>query len=492
VAVLAVQAVFSLSLVWSNTAFGDEGTYLWQGRVELAHWLHGAPLPAAGLHDSGSPQIYPPLGALANDIGGLAGARILSMLFMLVGTLLLFHIGSIMFGRRAAVAGVALWAVSEPVLRLAFATYDPLSCMLVIASVWLAVQAGRGKRCGELVALSALTLGLGCAATWSFAIYAPAVVIIALLIWTEMLGRRLAIWCASWLALVWLFAFVGVMTFSHGWADFIGATITRAGNSTSLGFAVSQVVSAGWSWDGVIFAVALAGVVTAFYSERLARRRLLVLALALSGVLVVAYQAHLGSSFSMDKHVSAGTGFMALAAGYGVSRVRFSWQRAAAWCGSAALLCYPAFTGLWYARTTFHSWPNTGALVSYLETGSHTGSYLIVGAPGGVYATTQYSLPQSDVTETVNTSDIAKGTYTAVILTVYGTFNSPPLTGSAATTSSLAAQMVRLAASGSSSDSELGTELEHSHYKLAGVFPFTTTYEGSGAFLVWQLTPGAR
>ena len=140
--ILAVQAGFSLSFVWSNTAFGDEADYLWQGHLEWANWLHGYPIPA--FHDSGAPQIYPALGALADSVGGLAGARILSLFFMLVATVLLYLTTSRLFGTIAAVTSSALWAVSEPVLRLAFATYDPMACLLVALSMWLAVQAGAG------------------------------------------------------------------------------------------------------------------------------------------------------------------------------------------------------------------------------------------------------------------------------------------------------------------------------------------------------------
>ena len=46
VAILTVQAVLSLRLVWSNTAFLDEATYLFAGHVELTHWLHGTSAPA--------------------------------------------------------------------------------------------------------------------------------------------------------------------------------------------------------------------------------------------------------------------------------------------------------------------------------------------------------------------------------------------------------------------------------------------------------------
>jgi hypothetical protein len=68
-AVLAVQAGLSLRLVWSNTAFQDEALYLWTGRLEWAHWLHGTPVPAFPTYFSGAPTVYPPLGALADSIG---------------------------------------------------------------------------------------------------------------------------------------------------------------------------------------------------------------------------------------------------------------------------------------------------------------------------------------------------------------------------------------------------------------------------------------
>ena len=105
---------------------------------------------AAGKYtEAGARQIYPLIGAAANSVGGLHAARIVSLCFMLASSVLLYQIGVRLFGRTAAVAGVALWAVSEPVLRLAFATWDPLACLLTITSLRLAVQAGaHGARAG--------------------------------------------------------------------------------------------------------------------------------------------------------------------------------------------------------------------------------------------------------------------------------------------------------------------------------------------------------
>src|SRR5580658_10930555 len=79
--VLAIQALLSLRLVRSDTAFQDEALYLWAGHLEWAHLLHGAPLPQFPSYFSGAPVIYPPIGALADSIGGLTAARILSLAF---------------------------------------------------------------------------------------------------------------------------------------------------------------------------------------------------------------------------------------------------------------------------------------------------------------------------------------------------------------------------------------------------------------------------
>jgi hypothetical protein len=40
-AVVTIQIVLSLRLVWTNSAYIDEATYLWAGHLEVAHWLHG-------------------------------------------------------------------------------------------------------------------------------------------------------------------------------------------------------------------------------------------------------------------------------------------------------------------------------------------------------------------------------------------------------------------------------------------------------------------
>src|ERR1035438_4502425 len=132
VVVLVVQAVLSLRLVRADTAFEDEALYLWAGHLEWAHLLHGTPLPQFPSYFSGAPVLYSPLGALADSVGGLTAARILSLVFMLGATAVLWFTAGRLYGRRAAFFGAALFAVLGPTLHLgAFATLDAMSVFLV-------------------------------------------------------------------------------------------------------------------------------------------------------------------------------------------------------------------------------------------------------------------------------------------------------------------------------------------------------------------------
>ena len=146
--VLIVQTLLSLRLVWADTAYQDEGLDLWAGHLQWANWLHGTAIPPFPYYFSGAPVIYPPLGALADHAGGLAGARVLSLVFMLGATTLLWSAARHRYGRRAAFFAAALFAVLGPTLHLgAFATYDALS---LSSSRWrpgACCGPGSGARC---------------------------------------------------------------------------------------------------------------------------------------------------------------------------------------------------------------------------------------------------------------------------------------------------------------------------------------------------------
>ncbi len=147
---LAVQAGLSLRLLRADTASQSEALYLRAGHLEWANWLHGTPIPPFPKYFSGAPVVYPPIGAVADSIGGLAGARVLSLAFMLGATILLWSTTGRLFGRRASFFASALFALLGTTLHLGvFATYDAMSVFLVALAAWCVIRpgdAGTGDR----------------------------------------------------------------------------------------------------------------------------------------------------------------------------------------------------------------------------------------------------------------------------------------------------------------------------------------------------------
>ena len=113
-AILCVQAVLSLRL--QNTAFGDEALYLYAGHMETAHLLHGAALQGDyASYFPGVPVLYPVLAAAANGVGGLAAARAVSLLAMLITTALLYATTRRLFNERVGLCAAAVFCVAEGV-----------------------------------------------------------------------------------------------------------------------------------------------------------------------------------------------------------------------------------------------------------------------------------------------------------------------------------------------------------------------------------------
>ena len=195
--VLAIQAALSLRLVWSATAFLDEGEYLTVGRLELAHLLHHAPMPNVATYLSGSPVVYPPLAAIADDIGGLAGARLLSLVFMLIATTALHGVTRrLLSSRPAAFYAAALFAwLGTAEFLGAFATYDAMALMLLAVATWLgvrAIDADYWLRYGLLVA-GGLSIALADAAKYASTLFNPVVIGVVLLAAWRADGRRTAL-----------------------------------------------------------------------------------------------------------------------------------------------------------------------------------------------------------------------------------------------------------------------------------------------------------
>ena len=366
-AILAVQVGLSLSLMWSNTVFSDEANYLGLGRELIGYWLHGTPWRSQYAHTSisGSPFLYPPLGAMAAGLGGLAGARMLSLLFMLGSTVLLYSATSRLFDGRTGLFAATLWVVHSPTIQLgAFATYDAMSVALTALAGWLIVQAGyRGHR-GEFVAAAAAALALANATAFSGIVMDPLVIAFAFVVWLQAMGARQALYGTAWFAGACAVAFGLFMTVTKCWAAIITTVFARAIAPGAYASPL-HVFQDSWSYTGLIIILAVVGAVAAISADSRSRG-LLVALLALAALVIPLAQAHEATAVSLKKHLAYGAWFAAIAAGYGCRKitehVRIG-QLAAVTCCAVAFM-YPAVNGWWSAWAWYHSWYNANSLIA--------------------------------------------------------------------------------------------------------------------------------
>jgi hypothetical protein len=381
-AVLAVQAALSLRLVWSNTAFTDEALYLWAGHMEWDHLLHGMPIPAFPTYFSGAPAFYPLIGAIADSIGGLAAARILSLCFMLGATSMLWATTSRLFGKRAAFFAAGLWVSVGPTQKLgAFATFDAMALFLVSAAAWAAIRPGaRRDATGWAAAVGMLLLAAN-TAKYATALFDPVVIALAGLTARRRprsKPARMRVATSAFCLVAGAIALWELATAGNGYyiTGVEATTLNRApGNATA-----ATVLSDSARWTGiiVILALAAAGIAVA---TRSAHAPMLAM-LACSAFLVSIEQAHIRTTTSLDKHVAFGAWFAAIAAGYAVSwitgRLKGSTLRTLAAGACAVALVYPAQLGMAQAQQLF-GWANAYDLIIAFrgELRHETGNVLI-------------------------------------------------------------------------------------------------------------------
>ena len=390
--VLVVQAVLSLRLVGADTAFQDEAEYLWAGHLEWSHWLHGGALPPFASYFSGAPVIYPPLGALADSVGGLAGARILSLLFMLASTALLWGVAERLFGRRAAFFAAALFAVTGPTLHLgAFATYDAMSVFLMALASWLVARAPEGGEAAGRMALAGVVLALANATAYSSTLFDPAVILLAVLTaWpggARLAARRAGALLTVTAALLIAGALIGGTSYISGIRQ---TTLSRAAGSAPI----ATVLTDAWSWSGVILVLAVGAILASVVTRAGARQTWLLAVLAAAALAGPIEQANLHTLDALDKHVGLGLWFAAIAAGYAVDTFIAAApdHRTQALTTTAVViaLAFPISLGVSQSYAFATSWPDsTGFTAIFRPFAAHTTGPLLVEDP----SIAEYYLP---------------------------------------------------------------------------------------------------
>lgn len=372
VATLTVQAALSLRLVWSNTAFADESLYLWAGHLEWAHWLHGTPIGSDALPTffSGAPQIYPPLGALADSVGGLAAARLLSLLFMLGTTALLYATTRRLFDARSAFCAAALFAAVGATQFLgAFATYDAMALFLLALAMWCAVRA---TACRSVTSVILLAMSAGAAMAlangtkYAATLWDPIVIgVAALALWRSGGSRRAAAGTSALLGVFAVLVAAGIEAGGHGfWTGITHTTLARTSGSDSL----HGVLFISVKWVGAIAFLAICGAVAAGWSRGW-HSKLLAGLLTLAVFLAPVEQARIHTLVSLFKHVDYGAWFGCIVAGYALASLANAVpavkKRAADRVGAAVVLL-AGVIGVAFAGAHFAGWPNSSQMISQI------------------------------------------------------------------------------------------------------------------------------
>jgi hypothetical protein len=313
--VLAVQAALSASMVRARTAFGDEALYLSAGHLEWSHWLHGAQIPDYPTWFSGAPVIYPPIAAVADRLGGLTAARLLSLIFMLAATSLVWGTANRLFtDRRVAFFAAALFAALAPTLHLgSYATYDAPALLLLATATWCAAGARSGQHVARRMIAAGILLALANATKYVTILYDPTVLGVTILSSWPDAGWRVALRRSALLADA-AAAVLAVLLVLGGRGYLTGIRLTTTGRPHGTD-AAALVLADAWWWTAVVLVPAVAAVVV-HAVRRSWSPALLLAVLALSALLAPVDQAHIQTATSLSKHVDFGAWFAAIAAGF--------------------------------------------------------------------------------------------------------------------------------------------------------------------------------
>ena len=313
------QAVLTLPWLWRTAPFTDEALYLSAGHQEWAHWLHGNALPDYASWFSGAPVLYPPLGAVADSLGGLAAARALSLVLMLGATCCVYLAATRLFGREAGLFGAALFAVSGLVVHNgAFATYNPLAMFFLAAATWAGVRASDGSY--GWVAACAAALAMANAAKYATLAWDPVVIGVTFLhAWPR--GAAEALRRGFSLVMTLVFLDLGLLA-CGGLQYFRGVMDTTVARTIHFG-TTSPPSAIFWRAaliTGLVVLAALGGVLLSIVLRARFCVTALLLLLVLGAFIAPLDQAHLGQLGSLDKNMGFGLPFAAIAAGYAMQR----------------------------------------------------------------------------------------------------------------------------------------------------------------------------
>ena len=375
--VLTMQAIISVATL-HNTAFQDEGLYLYAGRQIFRYWMGGpVPLDHYAYYFSGYPSVYPVIGGVLDMIGGLELARWFSLFCMMGVNAIIYLSTQRFFQRPAAIFASATYASLGPVLFLSrLATFDAMCLFLIALTAAIAYQVSTSHRpwlafmIGPLLVLAVLAKY----AAMLFALPVLGILVLCSIVflgWWRML-LRLAIVIVT--LAISLFVAYQVMD-KAAFHAIAGSTTNRlVSNPASRLYLFMHVLQIG----GIVYAAALVGLVIVI--SRYQRFRLIALLLFASSWLPPAYHIYKQEAISLDKHVAYGLFFAMPLAGCalawlsGYMQRTFSHSLGRYWLAGVSVVLIVFIVGTQQSQWGFASWADTSGLSYALHTQMRDGS----------------------------------------------------------------------------------------------------------------------
>ena len=377
-AILTIQALLSLRLIFRNTAFIDEAIYLTAGHYQLHTLVHGGPNLFFPSYFSGAPTIYPVLAALADNLGGLHAARFLSLVFMLLATILCYDTTRRLWGRPAGWLAAGIFVTTQGTQFLgALATFDAMSLMLVALATWVVVRYAGSVRTSSAVYVVVPVLLLANATKYASTLFDPFVFLIAFLVILRRHELRTAIRASVNLFATFALLLAALLAMIPG--SYLTGISSTTLNRPSARVAAPVVLHDSWSWVGAIICLALVTVALAAVaawrgkSDWVTAAMIAVFAVAV--LAVPANQARIHTTTSLFKHVTFGAWFGAIAAGWlvrGATQLpwKSTWRVTAT--ALASIVTIVALTPLMIAGTAQagqldREWPNSTQFITALR-----------------------------------------------------------------------------------------------------------------------------
>lgn len=322
IAILVMQAVLSIRLARSGIASDDEGLYIYSGHQLIHELWHGGGSPYYETFFSGAPVLYPVLAAMLDHVGGLVLVRLMSGVFMLGATWLLYATTRRIFGYWPAVTAAGLFAsLGITQFLSAYATFDATALMLIATAAYCAVRVATDHRSRWLLLIPVILL-LANATKYASLLFDPVVIILAALMiqdggWKRVLQRAAVLTSTLLVMLVVVVLLAGSSYFK----GIVGTTLARSGTAYfQVPAAPHLVAQRSWDWIGVIVCLGLVAVIINISHRRERAHLSLLIVLVIAGILVTIENMRLHSLTAVNKHDDFGAWFTCIAAGYALAR----------------------------------------------------------------------------------------------------------------------------------------------------------------------------